>query len=213
MERALRARHDLHLLRKAWHMTTGGVGLLLFLSLGASQHFIGMVLVGFSLAGFAFEFIRLRSRVINTLVLKTMGPLMRSSERESCSGLPFYALGVGASLLLFERDIAILSVLFLVFADPISSLFGILYGQHRLIPGKSLEGSIAGFVTCYLVTFMWLTQTQTITGPQVVGFCFLCGLVGAVSELLSFVADDNLTIPLLSGLGITLVNSLIPLMA
>ncbi len=211
MERTLRARHDLHLLRKAWHMTTGGIGLLVFLSFELDQHFTGLVFVCLALVGFTFEFLRVRLDGLNQRVMAVMGPLMRTSERNSCSGLPFYALGAGACLMLFEREIAVLSILFLIFADPISSLFGILYGQKRLIPGKSLEGTMAGFITCYLLTLFVINVNQNISGLEVVVFCFFSGCIGAVSELLSFVADDNLTIPLLSGFGITLLNAAIPL--
>src|SRR5690606_14987944 len=109
-------------------------------------------------SGFLFEAVRLRSNSINQRVINLMGPLMRKSEQNSCSGLPFYALGVGASLLLFESEIALLSVLFLIFADPISSFFGILYGRNRLVTGKSLEGSAAGFVTCYVLSFVWISS-------------------------------------------------------
>lgn len=212
METTLRARHDLHLIRKAWHMATGCIGLGLFFVSGIEQYVMGAALLALALAGFALEMARLRIPSLNQRVLKSMGPLMRSSEQNSCSGLPFYALGVGASLLLFEREAALLSIMFLVFADPISSLFGIMFGQNKLISGKSLEGSMAGFVTCYLITFMWINLTSSVTGSHVVLFCILAGLIGAISELTSVLADDNLTIPLISGAGLSVINLFIPLL-
>tara|TARA_R110000868_G_scaffold378945_1_gene644597 strand:- start:7565 stop:8206 length:642 start_codon:yes stop_codon:yes gene_type:complete len=212
MENTLRARHDLHLMRKAWHMLTGSIGLMTFLTFNIDQHLMGMALMVFALSGFLFEALRLRSPTLNEKVLSLMGPLMRRSEQNSCSGLPFYALGVGASLLLFEREQALLSILFLVFADPISSLFGILFGSHKIISGKSLEGSMAGFITCYLITFIWINSSTGLSGSNVVVFCILAGLIGAASELSSVFADDNLTIPLLSGAGLTAINLLIPVL-
>lgn len=212
MEKALRARHDLHLARKTWHMSTGLFGYAVVIGLDLNLHLAGLGLLAFAVLGFLVEAIRLRTPQINRRIITLMGPLMRSSEQNSCSGLPFYALGVGASLLLFERDIALISILFLVFADPISSLFGILHGKHRLISGKSLEGSMAGFVTCYIISFLWISSSLSVIGPHVVLFCVLAGLIGSLSELLSVFADDNLTIPLLSGAGITVINFLIPLL-
>lgn len=211
MQNTLRARHDLHLIRKAWHMSSGCLGLAVYHLFNLSEHFVGFALIAFALSGFLFELIRLRNDKINTLVLKFMGPLMRKHEKNSCSGLPFYALGVGASLLLFEKEVALLGIFFLIFADPISSLFGILYGQNKLIPGKSLEGSMAGFVTCYLLTFVWIASQTGFSGPQVVLFCIFAGLIGSISELMSVFADDNLTIPLVSGAGLTILNTIIPI--
>ena len=211
MQKVLRARHDLHIIRKLWHMSTGLLGYSIVVGLNLPLDITGMALVAFALTGFLFEGVRLNSPKINEKVISLMGPLMRKSEQNACSGLPFYALGVGASLLLFERDVALLSILFLVFADPISSFFGILYGRHRLISGKSLEGSAAGFLTCYILSFIWINTHQYVVGPEVVVFCIFAGLIGALSELSSIVADDNLTIPLVSGAGITLINTIIPI--
>lgn len=212
MQTALRARHDLHLLRKLWHTSTGCFGFAVVVGLNLNLHHAGFALMLFALAGFLFEGIRLNSPKINERVINAMGPLMRTSEQHGCSGLPFYALGVGASLLLYERDIALLAILFLVFADPISSLFGIMFGRNKLIAGKSLEGSMAGFITCYLLAFTWITSQYQVTGIEVMAFCILAGFVGAISELLSIFADDNLLIPILSGAGLTAINAIIPLM-
>ncbi len=211
MENTLRARHDLHLMRKAWHMSTGCLGLAFYYGLNLHEHFVGSALLALAVTGFAFEMLRLKNQKLNRLVLKYMGALMRTNEQTSCSGLPFYALGVGASLLLFEKEVALLGILFLIFADPISSLFGIMYGQNKLISGKSLEGSMAGFVTCYLLRLSWLLSQSGFTGADVFLFFFLGGFLGAVSELLSIFADVFLTIPLISGAGLTLINNFIPI--
>ena len=97
--------------------------------------------------------------------------------------------------------------MFLVFADPISSFFGILYGTKKILPNKSLQGSIAGFTTCYIVSYIYVLNFSD-NGLDVFGFCLLAGVAGAISELLSVFIDDNFTIPLFSGLALTFLNSL-----
>ncbi len=134
---------------------------------------------------------------------------MRRSEKDGVSGLPFYALGASLSLFFFHRDIAIISIMFLVFSDPLSSFFGVLYGKDKIMPNKSLQGAVAGFFTCYLITLFYTMNTATI-GTHILVFAIISGVIGASSELVSaFNIDDNLTIPVLSGLGLTLLNDFV----
>lgn len=206
LDKVLHKRSDLHLLRKLWHISTGSLGLFLFSRSNNEQQFWGFLVLGIALAGFVVDIARARYPMVNYLVIKFMGPLMRRSEREGLSGFPFYALGVSLSLFFYSRHIAILSVMFLVFSDPISSFFGVLYGKDKILPNKSLQGAVAGFFTCYLITLFY-TMNHATLGNHILIFAVIAGLTGALSELISaFNIDDNLTIPVISGLGMTVLN-------
>lgn len=209
-ETVLHKRSDLHILRKLWHISTGSLGIFLFINTTTTQNFFAGIILGIALAGFMIDFIRNRIPAFNRVVIKMMGPLMRRSEKDGVSGLPFYALGVSLSLFFYSRDIAIVSTMFLVFSDPISSFFGVLYGKDKIMPNKSLQGAVAGFFTCYLITLFY-TMNSTTLGTHILVFSIVAGVIGAASELVSaFNIDDNLTIPVLSGLGLTLLNYLVP---
>lgn len=201
----LRPRSDLHLLRKAWHMGTGLTGLAFYLALSIEQKAMALSLISFAIVAFVFELLRISNEKINSFVLKIMGPFMRESERNGFSGFPFYALGTGISLFLFEEKIAILSILFLVFADPISSFFGVTYGREKILPNKSIQGSFAGFVTCYFVAVGY-GFLHGLSSVSLIWFSIVAGVVGSFSELLSIFVDDNLTIPIVSGAGLTVAN-------
>lgn len=211
IETVLHKRSDLHILRKLWHISTGSLGLYFFLRTdSSSQHFWAGCILAVAITGFVLDVMRARFIPLNNLVIKLMGPLMRRSEREGFSGLPFYALGVSLSLFFFQRDIAVVSVMFLVFSDPLSSFFGVLYGKDKIMPNKSLQGAVAGFFTCYLITLFYVMNTATL-GTNMLVFAIVAGVIGSASELVSaFNVDDNLTIPVLSGLGMTLLNYFVP---
>lgn len=205
-EAVLHKRSDLHILRKLWHISTGSLGIFLFIRSELSQQTWAAIVMAIALSGFSIDFTRARVPLFNALVIRLMGPLMRRSEREGFSGLPFYALGVSLSLFFYSRDIAIVSCMFLVFSDPLSSFFGVLYGKDKIMPNKSLQGAVAGFFTCYLITLFYAINTSTL-GTELLVFSIVAGVIGAASELVSaFNIDDNLTIPVLSGLGMTLLN-------
>lgn len=205
-----RLRTDLHLVRKIWHIITGSLGLFAYYKMGISAHTVATVLLIFSVLTFTVEFLRLRNDSLNRVVLSVMKPFMRESEKTSVSGMPFYALGVSLSLFFFPTMVAILSVLFLIFADPIASFFGILYGKDKILPNKSLQGTIAAFSVCYIVTLVY-GLIHTGSSMNVLVFSIFGGLIGALSELCSQFVDDNLCIPVLSGLGLTILNYFIPL--
>ncbi|MBC7713219.1 MAG: hypothetical protein H7177_07765 [Rhizobacter sp.] len=206
----LRLRSDLHLVRKAWHISTGLIGLFIYKKSGFTAETTATILLTFAVAAFLFEFTRLRNEKINQIAMILMKPVMRESERNSVSGLPFYALGISLALFFFPERIAILATLFLIFADPIASFFGILYGRDKILPNKSLQGTIAAFSVCYIATIVY---GLIYVGPSMnlLLFAIAGGIIGCVSEMCSQFVDDNLCIPVVSGLGLFLVNFLIPL--
>ena len=202
---SLRLRSDLHIARKIWHMTTGLLGIAFYRKSGLSTDVTATILLAFSACSFLLEFTRLRHEKLNQFLTSVMKPVMRESEKNSISGMPFYALGVSLSLFFFPERIAVLSILFLIFADPIASFFGVLFGRDKLLPNKSLQGTIAAFSVCYIVTLVY-GLIHTSPSMNLLVFAIVAGLIGAVSELCSQFVDDNLCIPVISGLGLFLLN-------
>jgi diacylglycerol kinase (CTP) len=206
LNRVLAKRSDLHLLRKMWHMGSGTLCLAVYYHTGELANLWGWAILAVSIFGFALDLARARWSRLNEVVIAMMGPFMRASERNGFTGLPFYALGVALALLIFKPRIAILAIMFLVYSDPISSFFGILYGKDKIMPNKSLQGAIAGFFTCYLLALFY-GITYGSYGSGLLWFAILGGVVGALAEMMSaFNVDDNLTIPVISGLGLTVLN-------
>ncbi len=203
-----RLRSDLHVARKLWHIATGLIGMLVYQKAKVSIEFMAISLLVISACSFLIEFLRFRNEKLNAILMKIMKPVMRESEKNSVSGLPFYALGVSLSLFFFPERIAILSVLFLVFADPIASFCGILYGRDKILPNKSLQGTIAAFTVCYIVTLVY-GLIYTTPSMNLLIFSIVGGVIGALSELCSQFIDDNLCIPVISGLGLFLLNMLV----
>ena len=201
----LRMRSDLHITRKVWHISTGLIGLVIYKKSGFTPEFTATALLTLAVAAFLFELLRLKNEKVNQLAMVLMKPVMRESERNSVSGLPFYALGVSLALFFFPERIAILAVLFLIFADPIASFIGILYGRDKILPNKSLQGTIAAFSVCYIATIVY---GMIYVGPSMnlLLFAVAAGIIGCVSELCSQFIDDNLCIPVVSGLGLFLAN-------
>lgn len=207
--KVLAGRSDLHILRKVWHVACGMVAILSYYSLSLSLDFWGWVAFAIGMTGFAVDFFRLKNPAFNQLAVKVAGPILRKSELQSFSGLPFYAMGVALCIYFYEDDISMLSIFFLVLADPIASLVGVRFGKDQILPNKSLQGTLACFFTCFLIIIVY-TWDMSIDGYSLMAFALFGALMGAVGELFSaFNIDDNITIPVFAGAGLTLINGLL----
>lgn len=201
----LHLRSDLHLVRKVWHMFMGLLVVAVYEGLDISRT-MGVVILGSVLGlDLLVEMTRLRVPAFNDLVIRYWGLVMRSCERQKLSGVPYYLAASILAVGIFPKPIAVLSILYLAFGDPIASLFGILYGSKsiKIANGKSLVGSTAGVVTCALVTLVFLSglhlPTSTLLALTAVG-----GLAGGAAELLPLEVDDNFSIPIVSGFALWL---------
>lgn len=203
-------RSDLHLARKLWHILTGLTGMGFYFYVDLPSEDVGLALLGFGIFAFFFDLLRLKVNSLNEVMIKVMGPFMREGERSSLSGLPFYALGVGGSLFFFREPFAIISIFFLVFSDPVSSGFGIAFGKQKIWGRKSFEGAVAGFICCFLIVMTYGLMYFPVN-INLFAFSLLAALAGCIAELVSTKIDDNLTIPLISGGAMTIVNLVIPM--
>lgn len=194
----LRHRSDLHLVRKCFHMSGAMTFLVPYLFLGFSREMMAAIL-GAILAGvMSLEYSRSRSEWVNSLAVKVLGPIMRDTEVNQISGIPFYMASCLFAFLIFPHHIAVLSILYLAFGDPSSSFFGVLYGRNKLFPNKSLQGTLGGFAVCFIVTFGYM-YWQDMEANKIFVLSLLGGFAGSVAELLPLNVDDNFAIPVVSG--------------
>jgi dolichol kinase len=195
----LHLRNDLHLARKSWHMFMGLMIAFIYVS-GMDSMTAVMTLSFFLGLDLVLETARLHSPSMNEKILKVMGPLMRTSEVNRVSGVPYYLLATILAVAIFPKPVAVLSILYLACGDPIASLFGVLFGDrsYRFSNGKSLIGTAAGVLTCALVTFVFLRGMPMNEG-SVVLLSIIGGLAGGTAELFPLDLDDNFTIPVISG--------------
>jgi dolichol kinase len=201
----LRTKKDLHFLRKIWHTSTGCIGLYAVLRSNRPPQDFGLILILIGSLGLVLDWIRLKNPTINKKLLKVYHPFIRQSEVTSVTGLPYYAFGTGLSLILFPFPIALLSCLYLIFCDPISSITGNLFGKNKIYKNKTLEGFLGNFVCAVIITFghglFYKMQTVDLLSWVLIG-----GILSATVELFSGRVDDNFAIPVFSGLGLYFFN-------
>lgn len=192
----LKARTDIHLARRLYHSI--GVCIILALYSNLPRPYMIGLFTGFTIVCVFIDFFRQKFPQINQKFTQTFRIFIRESEVKSLTGMSFITLGILTISIVFPPEVVKLSLLMLAFGDPISSIFGILYGKDKLIGNKSLQGTIAGFVVCALVSaFYFLSYGLYL--DRIILISIICGIIGAVSELLPIRdLDDNFTFPIIS---------------
>ena len=196
----LKLRGELHLTRKISHVV--GIAMIAFLADVLPQR-EGLFYLGIAaLIIIPFDILRLKRPDLNHRIITFFKPVIRLDEVHTLSGTSFLIIGVFINVILFPKKIVVLSILLLAFGDPASSIFGILYGKDKIWGRKSLQGSLACFSVCTLVSGIYLLSRNDMV-ERFVLVSVLCGIVGALSELIQIKKlDDNMTFPVLAGFGL-----------
>ena len=156
-----------------------------------------LVVAGIStLIAFALDLARMRGGFVSKVFLQLFGTFLRPSEKRTFTGSSYYLLGIFMAILVFPKPIAEASMYILIIGDTMAAFVGIMWGRTK-IWGKSLEGSLAFFFSsCAILALLGRVGMQV----AVVG-----ALVATVVELLPLSINDNLTIPISSGVSMSLL--------
>ncbi len=135
-------------------------------------------------------------RVKGYIRVAFVGPLLKEKEMKGPTGCLFYLISCMATILLFDKRVASASIFVLAISDPLSAIVGSKWGRRSLY-GKSVEGTSAFFFSALIVlvcfSFGW---------P---GLILTAGAATAAELFSSKFVDDNLTIPIVTALALTVL--------
>ncbi len=199
----LKQRSDIHLTRKVAHCLGICLIAVVFNLVGFKASWVILILMTLFIV--PLDFLRQKLPGLNRATHRVFGPIMRQHESQHLTGMTYLYLGCMVLLLFRDHHIITLTLLFLAFGDPIASFFGIRYGRDRIIGRKTLQGTMAAFVVCALISGVYcylnnlMVERLLIVAP-------LSGLIGAVAELTPVgKLDDNFTFPVLSACLLSLL--------
>lgn len=202
----LKKRSEIHWARKIWHIL--GVCIII-LAYAYLPLWLARTLMGIAWLVFVpLDFLRQRSPALNDLLMHVFKPFMREYEAHGLAGTTYLLTGASLVVFICPREVALLSLLFLAFADPFASYFGIRFGKDKIFGHKSVQGSLAAFLICAFATVLFL-YTRSLLLDRLIIVSLLGGLIGALAELIPFGRlDDNLTLPIFSATFLWLLFSL-----
>ncbi|MCB0407176.1 MAG: hypothetical protein KDD34_03165 [Bdellovibrionales bacterium] len=196
MQENFKTKSDIHLARKVWHFL--GVLTIIWIYLRTARSEALQIAVGVTFLFLSLDIFRHSFPQLNTALIKLMAPLMREHEKTKLAGTSYLLVGMTFIVFMFSKDVVILSLLFLAIADPMASFIGVKYGKDKIIGHKSLQGTMAAFVVCMVISAIYFFTNNLMT-ERILIVSVLAGLIGAVSELIPiWKLDDNFTFPVLS---------------
>ena len=156
-----------------------------------------IILLSLTAIYFFLELLRLTNKRAQRYFLTHFSSLLRTHEKQKITGTGYYLLSGLLSVSLFKKELAIACLSFLVLGDMFAAIIGTRFGHKKIIAGKSLEGSLACFIVCLVIGLFiaWLFPNYLNLKIIAIG-----AFVATIVELLPLGLDDNLTIPLISGL-------------
>jgi len=183
-----------------------------------NRSFISLTLLLLILFLTVVEFFRFRNEKIQNLFIKFTGKMLKKDELYRVNGsLPFLA-GLFIITAFLPKNIAILSAVFLVSADPAAAYFGSRYGKTRFYNGKSIEGTIAAFFSAFFLGIAFLIINYFYASDSILNVntksIIIVSIGAASSAIVEFFSsrdwlDDNLLLPVFSGIIMTIAYSLI----
>lgn len=143
------------------------------------------------------DLLRLKSKNIGRFFTLHLGELLWEKEHHTLTGATTYAISAFLSVYLFDKWIAIAVLLFLSLGDTAAYFVGYKWGITYLNSEKTIEGSAACLVVC-------LTVSMILPKPEMI--ILISGSVfAALIELFPLGVDDNLALPLISGVGMEII--------
>lgn len=126
-------------------------------------------------------------------------PVLFSVGRRSIGEVCF-PLGVSLTFVLCNGEVAhyIAPVAILALADSLSALIGMKFGSkfYKVVNGsKTLEGSLAFFVTAALTAFVTLSLLSTASLPHIIMVALIAAVAATAFEGMSWGGLDNLFVP------------------
>lgn len=206
--------------RRIFHVLGGLLIVFLFQTLDRSVA-VKACLVALAFFG-GLDLLRLVYPKLNSFIVRFYGPFMRDHEKSGrqLSGQFAFLLGASFCVCVLPRDVATYSLLILVCMDPVAGMVGSLYGRTRWtavasrvfvnhrelgweLGPKTVEGSLAGFVVALLVGILfWMGWVSVAPASFAWSAAFFGAVVATVAESWPSQWDDNLRIPLWTGIGL-----------
>ncbi|MDR1522769.1 MAG: hypothetical protein LBS29_02245 [Endomicrobium sp.] len=142
------------------------------------------------------EVLRFKVPSLNNFFKDNLKGFYRQQEADKMSGLVWTLLGGLITILIFSNKYMVFaSLLYLVFADAAAALVGRAFGKHKILFGKSLEGSAACFVVCFIVG-LFIFNFQ---------FAFLGAIIATFTEAIPWKLNDNFWMQIINAGMLTLL--------
>ncbi|MDR3306090.1 MAG: hypothetical protein LBS61_00180 [Endomicrobium sp.] len=144
------------------------------------------------------EYIRFKFPMVNDFFKSNFKGFYRSDEAAKISGLIWTLSGAFIAIVFFpNKSMVFTSLLYLAFGDTAAALVGRTIGRHKIFTGKSLEGSFACFIVCFIIG-LFLFNIQ---------FALIGAVAAALIEAIPWKLNDNFWMQIINAGILTAISS------
>ena len=184
------------LLRESIHIA-GFLVALFTMYLSLNQLWVVFVISMITLTYIVSELSRMLGVNIPVVSTVTWNAALKPEIYEFVTAPIFFACGIMLALLLFPAPISFASIAAFTFGDGFATIFGKTLGKNAFPynKGKKIEGTLAGFVFALLGALVFVNPLRAVVGAA----------TAMIVETLPAPINDNLTMPVLAGLAMSLL--------
>lgn len=192
------------LYRKSIHLSSLWIPLFIyFVHPGVSIVFFSLLFVGNVLIEYGnYKKYPWARRTFGSLFFRMLRNKETTHGKFQVSRLVICAVGGYCCTLLFPQPVAVISLSVMLISDTSAALFGKAYGTRKLYKNKSLEGTVAFFLSALIVN-MLCEPIYHFTYAGVIA-CAAASFAEMFEDKLE--VDDNLSIPLVVGTVLVILN-------
>lgn len=119
-------------------------------------------------------------------------------------GAVFLALGIFLSLLLYDKDIAMASIIILAVGDSMGPLIGQYGNMKHPITERYVEGIVAGGILAFLAAMIFVSPLEAALGSAIAML-----VEGLDIKFGKEALDDNISIPIVAGFVMWFVRNIL----
>ena len=148
--------------RKIIHLLSSVIGISIYF---LDQSIYVPILLFLSTLFICFDIMRINFKKLNDFYYKYFFIFTRDHEKNQLTGASYLFLGASLVAILFSKKIVVIGLLVMSFSDSLAAIIGIQFGKTKLFD-KTLEGSVAFFLTTFLILCRWpCLATSKIVPP------------------------------------------------
>ena len=145
------------------------------------------------------EFIRIRANRLFPLE-RTAEYIQRKGEKNALAATVYFCVAAIATIFFFDENAVIIGLSVAPLSDMAAALVGIGIGKHRIVEGKTLEGSAAGVAMALGIALLLSAGIMT---------ALVLGVIFLALDLMELGIDDNFTLPLAMVAAVFLIEVLL----
>lgn len=153
------------------------------------------------------ELLRRRYRGANLRLMRVLGPIAHPHEWHKVNSATWFVTALLLLAALAPLRSAALGCAVLALGDPAAALVGRRWGRVKIAQNRTLEGALA-FVGVGTLVSLGVTLLVPGAPASPLLLAVTAGVVGALTELYSGRVDDNLSIPVVTAVAVSLVERL-----